>query len=150
MSFTYTNSPATSDRDAIRALVNDTAETGHRLSDETIAWLLGVESSVLYAAAAGAEIISASFADDSKQDRIQVGDLSITAGDESGARSRDYRLLAEVLRERANKKVGAFSGGISISDKDSQESDSDWNRMEFPIGWSDNENSNSTDGRWRF
>ncbi len=128
-------------------MLDDRTETTDSLSDETIAWLLGQHSNVWYAAAAGADIIGASFT--SSVSEKQVGDLKIKTG--AGDPAKQYKTLAESLRRQAAVNgFGAYSGGISRSDKDAQREDTDWDRGSAEIGMHDNPNANSTSGVWRF
>ena len=152
MSFTFTNDPASSNRDAIRILLNDTAgpEGSEALSDETIAWLLTENSSVYYAAAAGADAIASQFT--SSVSEKQVGDLRTKKG--GGDPAAQYVKLAASLRSQAAiKGFKAYSGGISISDKTSQLDDTDRLPDDAAIGMHDNEDgtlAGSTSGRWNF
>lgn len=143
MSFTYTNDPANSNRDAVRVMVNDTTETGHRISDETITWLLSSEPNVTYAAAAAAEFIAGQFAE--AVTTKAVGDLRLTKGDNVGNVAGSYRALAARLRRQA-AMVGAapFSGGISITANDAARDDSDWDRPQTSVGMHDNPPVNSS------
>lgn len=137
MSFTYTNDPANSNRDAVRVMVNDTTETGHALSDETIAWLLTSEANVTYAAAAAADMIAGQFAD--AVTTKQVGDLRLTKGDNVGNVAGSYRALAARLRRQAAMNGAApFSGGISITANDTARDDTDWDRPQTMVGMHDN------------
>jgi hypothetical protein len=150
MSFTFTNDPANSDRDALRILVNDRTETGHDLSDETIAWLLTENGNVYYAAAQAAEIIGSQYT--SSVAEKQVGDLKIKRGDSSGDVAGKYKQLAQDLRRQGGiAGFNAFSGGISIADKDDELSDSDRPQDEAAVGMHDAVAvAASTSGRWDF
>ena len=136
--FTFTNSPATSNRDAVRVLVNDTTETGHALSDATIAWLLSSHSSLWFAAAAAAELIAGQFSADVTEK--QVGDLRLKKGGAGSDPATQYRMLAKHLRTRGALlgAKGPFSGGISQTENTNALSDSDYERPRFAVGMFDN------------
>jgi hypothetical protein len=142
---TFTNDPANSNRDAVRVLVNDTNTTNARLSDETIAWLLASEPSLLYAAAAGAEMIAANLVETPTV--VKVGDLMEQKGRSTVTLRGEYTDLAKTLRIRASKGVTPFAGGLSVSDKDARRSDTDWPGTEIEVGLHDNV-SGSTADNW--
>jgi hypothetical protein len=132
MSVTFTNSPAGSNRDLIRILINDT--TG-RLSDEYIAYSLTAEPSVWYAAALCAETISGQF---SQSGDLTVGDLSIRRS------ISEYRNLAKTLRARGSRGAVPFAGGLTVSDKDTEKTDTDRVKPAFSIGMHDDPATDST------
>jgi hypothetical protein len=143
VAFTFTNDPANSNRDAVRVLINDRTETGHRVSDETITWLLSTEASVVYAAAAAAELVAGQFAD--AVTTKAVGDLRLTKGDSAGNVAGSYRALAARLRRQAAMNGAApFSGGISVNANDLARDDSDWSKPQISVGMDDNPPVTST------
>ena len=130
MTWTYSGNPADSDRDKVRFLVFDTDTNEQLLSNEEIAWLLSEQTNVYLAAANAAEAIAAKFAKDIT--RSAVG-LSANVGN----RAQFYLELAEKLRNQVgttNKRAEVFAGGLSISGKDSLDSDSDAVQPGFKIG----------------
>lgn len=133
--WTYSGDPASNSRDAVRFLLHDTVESEARISDEEIAWLLTQNGNNVYGAAiAGADNIASSF---SAQARTKtVGALSITYE----ASAIEYRQLARDLRLRRIRAGGfvPYSGGISISDKRINESDTDRDKPFFSRGQDDN------------
>jgi hypothetical protein len=133
--WTYGGDPAANNRDAVRFLLRDTVESQAKISDEEIAWLLSENGNNVYAAAiAGADNVASSF---SSQARTKtVGALSITYE----ASAVEYRQLAKDLRLRRIRAGGIapYSGGISIIDKEAQESDTDWDKPFFSRGMDDN------------
>lgn len=129
MAVTYGNSPAQSNRDLIRTLVNDT--TG-RLSDEFIAWTLTAEPNVWYAAALCAETIGGQLS--------QAGDL--TVGDLSIRRTvNEWRNLAKTLRARGSRGAVPFAGGITQTDKDTEQTAADRPAPSFAVGMHDYDSS---------
>lgn len=132
MSFTFTNNPENTPRDLVRILVNDTAEGSEKVSDETIAWALSSQPSSLLAAAAVADVIAGQFAE--QISKKQVGDLALWYADQAG----HYRSLAKTLRLQGVSGAKPYTGGISISDKQAKESDTDRPLPAFAIGQMDN------------
>lgn len=132
--WTYSGDPSSSLRDAVRFLIRDTDEANAKVSDEEIAWLLTQNNDDVYSAAIyAADNVATYF---SNQIRTKtVGALSITYA----ATATEYRLLAKDLRLR-RIRFGAFipySGGISKSDKETNESDTDWSKPAFSRGMHD-------------
>lgn len=118
MSWTYSNAPATVARDAVRLLVGDTDSTDQLVSDEEITWAVAQGPTTL-AAARIAEVIAGRF---SRRADKEVGDLSLRASQKAKA----YLVLAQRLQVRANLVAGVpYAGGISVSDKQDQEDDTD-------------------------
>ena len=128
MSATFTNKPATSNRDLIRILIFDTDTSAAKLSDETIDYFLTSEPSVWYAAAMCAETVAGQY---SSKGILRVGDLSIQYG------VAEYRSLAKQLRERGTRGAVPFAGGITQSDKDAELADSNRIMSAFTIGMHD-------------
>ena len=129
MTWTYSGDPASSNRDAVRFLIRDTNESDQLLSDEEIAWLLSQNGSNVYkAAVAGAFTVSASFSDQAVTKTVGALSLSYQA------RSENYKNIARDLKAQYGV-VGAtfapFASGISRDDKETQESDTDWDKPAF-------------------
>ena len=98
MTWTYTNNPSGSSRDALRLAVGDTIENDPRLSDEEVEHFLGLyPDSLDLAAAKAAEAIAARY---SSMAVSYVGDL-----DNSPHLKAEYYLkLARQLRSRAKQE----------------------------------------------
>ena len=109
MSWTYTNNPAGSSRDALRLAVGDTIENDPRLSDEEVEHFLGLyPDSLDLAAAKAAEAIAARY---SSMAVSYVGDL-----DNSPHLKAEYYLkLARQLRSRAKQEEEAVEDSIVAS-----------------------------------
>jgi hypothetical protein len=147
VSFTFINDPANVDRDKVRVLINDTSETTNSLSDETIAWLLSEHSNVWYAAAAACDLFAGTYA--SAVSEKQVGDLKLKTG--AGDPAKQWHDMAKRYRTQAAVKgFKAYSGGISISDADSELADSDRPADQATVGMHDNDGGGSTGARWWF
>lgn len=145
----YTGNPSTSTTDAVRLLIYDVSTSSglNALTDVEITYFLNTEVNTLYAAAAAAETISSKGSNfiTSKS----VGDLEEqTGGSGTISPSVMYRELADKLRMRANLSLKPFSGGISVSDKRTQEADTDWDKPAVRIGIHDNPGSASSSTRF--
>lgn len=121
MSWNYSGDPASSNLDAVRFLIGDTVSTDQQVSDEEITWLLSTSSSdVSQAAILAIESLIARYA--RYPASKTVGDLSISYGD----RIKSYRELLTRIRSGLSLDLAEpFAGGISISDKESRESNTD-------------------------
>lgn len=123
--FTYSGDPNYSERDAVRFLIRDTNEATAQLSDEEIDWMLVESGHSIYRAAMGAvDFIVTNYA--TQAQTRTVGALSITYA----ARADEYRKLALALHSRwlAFTNFAPYAGGISRSDKQANERDTDWDK----------------------
>jgi len=109
LTWTYTNNPSGSSRDALRLAVGDTTENDPRLSDEEVEHFLGLyPDSLDLAAAKAAEAIAARY---SSMAVSYVGDL-----DNSPHLKAEYYLkLARQLRSRAKQEEEAVEESIVAS-----------------------------------
>lgn len=129
MTWTYSGDPAYSNRDAVRFLIRDTNTSDQLLQDEEIAWLLSQNSNNVYKAAmASAYAVSAKFSNQAVTKTVGALSLSYQA------RSEHYKSLALSIKNQY-LSVGAtfapYSGGISVSDKQTEEQDTDWDKPAF-------------------
>jgi hypothetical protein len=102
--YTYSNDPSTSGKDAVRFLCQDTDMTtgSVRLADEEINWILAFQTTNLFlAAAACADIIAGYW---SKVQNTVIGPLAIQRGTQP---AEYYQQLAEALRRMANRFANA-------------------------------------------
>jgi hypothetical protein len=109
LTWTYTNNPTGSRRDALRLAVGDTIENDPRLSDEEVEHFLGLHPDSLdLAAAQAAEAIAARY---SSMAVSYVGDL-----DNSPHLKAEYYLkLARQLRSRAEQEEEAVEESLVAS-----------------------------------
>ena len=127
MTWSYTN-PSASDKDAVRYLVGDTDTTDQQTTDEEITWVLTEESNIYLAGARVAKAISATYA--RKADK-SVGDLRISFK----STKEHYEALAANLEARgATRAAAPYAGGISKTDKETVEEDTDRVEPAFEIG----------------
>jgi len=140
MTWTYTGDPAANTRDEVRFLVGDTDKDDALVQDEEINYAIGVESSTLRAAVRVSRAIAAHYA---RAVEKQVGDLKIKAGE----KYKNYLDIMKALEEEAAGSIpGAspFAGGISTSQKETQENNSDRVAPYFSRDMMDNPNSGSS------
>lgn len=146
MAFTYSGDPGASNLDAVRFLLGDTVEATAQLADAEILWLLTQNTNVYFAAALAADKVAAKYTissgGGSGVKTKTVGALSISY-ESAKERSEEYRTMATSLRFQGAITGGwlPYSGGISKSDKETREQDSDWDRPAFSRGMHDNPGS---------
>lgn len=142
MAWTYTDTPATVPRDAVRLAIGDTDSADPQpVSDAEIAYFLTESNADVPAAAAmAADKLAAYYA---RQADTSNGSLSIGAS----ARSAAFAKLAARIRARRGAASGAsmFAGGLSISGKENLASDADAVQPFFRIGMDDLPGSYSPD-----
>lgn len=133
MAWSYSGNPSSSSKDKVRFLIGDTDITDPQLSDEEVNAILADFPNVYSAAIQLVRGLIAKYA--RKVDK-SVGDLSISyskIGD-------SYRALLASLQSQA-AVAGAvappYAGGISVSDKNAQDSDTDRVPPTFAIGMHD-------------
>jgi hypothetical protein len=136
----YTGNPSTSAPDAVRLYIGDisTSTASELFSDGEIDFFVSeYANSALAAAAAVKSIIGTSRAKTvAGAVSKQVGDLKLNFGDNVN--------IADILTGKAKqlrvlgvRKVKPYAGGISESDKDATESDTDLDPYHFKIGMFD-------------
>lgn len=121
MAWSYSGNPASSSKDAIRFLIGDTRSDDSLVQDEEIAWALTQHSSIYAAAALVAESIASYFA--TQATSVIIGPIR----EDYGQRAKDYTAKAKDLRNKATERgtINFFCGGISVSDKETSEADTD-------------------------
>ena len=141
MTWTYAGDPAANARDAIRFLIGDTDTTDQLLSDEEIAWVnteasgTSTGTTALYDAAYRCCLTIASKL--AREADKQIGDLSVSMSQ----RAKAYREQASSLKELSGREGGVpipYAGGITISDKEVDEDNSDLFRSWFSSGQFEN------------
>lgn len=138
----YTGNPETVPADAVRLLIGDTSTGSPVLSDAEVSYFINTYGNVLLAASYALENIVVNTGGSISEK--QVGDLRIKY--ESGGGSGGLWGLAKSLRARAARTSGnPYAGGISESDRDTIESDTDRSKPAFTVG--DTDNPGTEDGR---
>ena len=133
MTWTYTGSPGTSERDQVRFYVQDTDVTRPLLADEEIDFLLGqwrdAYNSPLYVAAVCAEVIAAKF----------VGEVNVSADGvnvDQGSLFQRYNELADSLRAQYKALYGVQAP--VEGDMFSVDYDPSLTPLSFGVGFQDN------------
>ena len=99
MAWTYSGNPASSLKDSVRFLVGDTDTTDQIVTDEEIAWALGVVDDSIYQAAHDLCVsLAAKFA--RMATSKSVGDLSLSYSDRSSA----FHSLADRILDLASRR----------------------------------------------
>lgn len=130
----YRGNPSTDTADEVRLLIGDTSTGAEIFADGEIDYFLAANANPHLAASAAVRSLIGSTRASSLAGVMskQVGDLKI-----------DYRTVsvtdllqikARELRTQGVRKVKPYAGGISRSDKDAAESDTDRIGSEFKIG----------------
>lgn len=141
MTWTYSGNPASSARDAIRFLIGDTDTTDQLVSDEEIAWVnteasgTSTATTALYDAASRCCLTIASKL--ARQADKSIGDLSVSLSQRSTA----YKAMAMEMKGLAARSGNVpipYAGGITISDKDIDQENSDIFRTWFVAGQFEN------------
>ncbi len=120
MTFTYASTNLTTDLAKVRRLIGDTSSASAEFTDEEVTFFIGEEGTIYGAASIACESLAAKYA--KKVDK-SAGDLRISLSH----KYEHFKGLAEKFRLDAKTKgaPSLYAGGISVSDKDTQESDSD-------------------------
>jgi hypothetical protein len=135
MAWTYdTATLATSTLTQVRLLIQDTQTARQLFQDEEINWAISAEANVYTAAAALCDMLVAKAGNVKSK---SVADTSITYDVQM------YRGLASILRSRGAGHQVPFAGGISISDKEVQQQDTDAVQPRLFRGLADNPNANT-------
>lgn len=135
MTWTYSNAPNTTARDAVRVLSGQNSSADDLLvTDEEIVFFLAQRNSNNYGAAQMAcETLASKYAGKAQQKGI--GQLSIGYGE----RSRLFATRAkELSMSLLRTGVSPYVGGISESDRDVDRADTDAVQPAFEIGGDDN------------
>ena len=130
--WSYSGDPSDSTRDKVRFLIGDTDNSDRQFSDEEVDAILADNGDEPYSTAIA--LIEGLIARYSRYITKSVGDLSISYGD----RVKQYQSLLTGLKTKASIKLcKPYAGGISISDKQIDEGDSDRVQPSFYKGMHD-------------
>ncbi len=137
MTWTYTSSDLpTSQLFQVRFEVGDVISNDQQLQDEEINYVLTVEPSVQTAGARCCEELARRYA---RKVDYHAGKLSIS----NSQKSKAYAALAKDLRQRSLLSAGGYLGGMSISDKVTENEQSDRVQPAFFRGMTDNQDASS-------
>ena len=135
--WTYTGNLATSNKDVVRFLCGDVDDGDPQVSDEEIAFALTDEGNVYAAAAVICEHLSARWAREASRS-INAG-AGLSTSINLSERSKAYAQKAKDLRVRASTSAGmVYAGGISQSDKEANQDDTNLVPPAFFKGMFDN------------
>jgi hypothetical protein len=131
MTWSYSAALA-ADKDRVRLLVGDTDASDPQLQDEELNYLIAQRGDVTLAAADAARALVARY---SRQ--VDTSNLSLSVS--ASKRAEAYRTLAEDLDAKALSLGGAemFVGGLTISGKETLDSDTSAVQPSFSIGQDD-------------
>lgn len=117
--FTYTGSP-TDNLSKVRLLIGDTIESDVLLTDDEINFFITLEPVIFRAASKAAEAIAARF---SREHDESIGKTRISFSQ----KFKQFMDLAKSLKDQASRLglVNISSGGISVSDKETEVKDTD-------------------------
>ena len=124
MTWSYGGDPSAQLRDAVRFYIGDTVAADPQLSDEELDYLLGIALTAQASALAACDMLIAKY---SRMVDRSIGSLSISASQ----RSANYQTLRATLAESftsgslATIGLHVYAGGISVSDKETNEGDGD-------------------------
>lgn len=133
MAWTYEPAKiATSTLYQVRRLIGDVIQNDPQLQDEEIAFALTQRSSIYGAAADCARMLAGQF---SRRATTSVTGMNVQFSNQAIA----YSKLADQFETLANARGGAlpYAGGISVTDKQNQEADTDRVGGQYAIGMDD-------------
>lgn len=135
MSWTYTQNPASSTKDAVRFLVQQTSTNDPVLvQDAEIDWAILQSGNAYSAAVMVGEVMLQRYASNDAQS-LTVGNLSETYGDRS---ARLQVTLASLKRQMALRGVQPSAGGITVDSRLAHLADTTLTPHVFAVGMDDN------------
>lgn len=130
MSWSYSGDPRDSVLDQARFLAQLTDDTNQRVTNEELTWLLSENGDDPYAAAAAAASrVAAQYADQADK---SVGDLSISYSQRASQFAELAGALEKEKKSNAAFRVAPYAGGISVTDKDAERTDT---TRSSPFAW---------------
>jgi hypothetical protein len=137
---TWSYSPATiatTPKDQIRRLIGDVIQTEQQIADEEILFALTQRSSIYGAAADCCTYIAAQFS--RKTDTIVAAGGGGNLKQNYSQQARSYMAMAARFETLSVARGGAvpYAGGVSVSDKQNNENDTDRVAPQFNIGMMD-------------
>ena len=142
MSFSYSGDPASSDKDAVRFLIQDTVASSKEFEDEEITYMLTTKGNVRSAAILALKTLASKYA--TAVDKA-VGDLRLSLSQKYD----HYVSLIKQFEGEAAMVALPFAGGISVSNKETYEADSDRVQPRFTKTLHDYDDDYTQDGDGR-
>ena len=148
MTWTYSGDPATNARDAIRFLTGDTDTNDQLINDEEIAWtnnqVTGSDTATTALYEVSYRVMVAIASKFSRLADQSVGDLKVDMYQKAtNAREQAKLLYAQASRE--GNTPTPYAGGISVSDKENDEDNSDIVQPYFSRGQFTNSRGGAND-----
>ena len=148
MTWTYSGDPATNARDAIRFLTGDTDTNDQLINDEEIAWtnhqVPGSDTATTALYEVSYRVMVAIASKFSRLADQSVGDLKVDMYQKAtNAREQAKLLYAQASRE--GNTPTPYAGGISVSDKEIDEDNSDIVQPYFSRGQFTNSRGGAND-----
>ena len=148
MTWTYSGDPATNARDAIRFLTGDTDTNDQLINDEEIAWtnnqVTGSDTATTALYEVSDRVMVAIASKFSRLADQSVGDLKVDMYQKAtNAREQAKLLYAQASRE--GNTPTPYAGGISVSDKEIDEDNSDIVQPYFSRGQFTNSRGGAND-----
>ena len=148
MTWTYSGDPATNARDAIRFLTGDTDTNDQLINDEEIAWtnnqVTGSDTATTALYEVSYRVMVAIASKFSRLADQRVGDLKVDMYQKAtNAREQAKLLYAQASRE--GNTPTPYAGGISVSDKEIDEDNSDIVQPYFSRGQFTNSRGGAND-----
>ena len=148
MTWTYSGDPATNARDAIRFLSGDTDTNDQLINDEEIAWtnnqVTGSDTATTALYEVSYRVMVAIASKFSRLADQSVGDLKVDMYQKAtNAREQAKLLYAQASRE--GNTPTPYAGGISVSDKEIDEDNSDIVQPYFSRGQFTNSRGGAND-----
>lgn len=132
MTWTYSGDPAASDLDAVRFTVGDTDKTDELVQNEEISYVLGLQANdINRTGAVVCEAISARFA-------REVDSGSSDLKESASQKAKAYRERAKELRALAGIDAEPVFGGITLSELETRDLDTNAVQPSFRVGQDDN------------
>jgi hypothetical protein len=136
MTWSYSGNPSTSAKDEVRFLVGDTDTTEQLVQDEEINYALAEQPNTRLAAANVADSIGAKF---SRKTDVRLGDYTVSYNKLASG----FFTLANQLRNSSKNNAGIiaipYAGGISQTEIDTSEQDTDLVQPKFKVDMMTNE-----------
>lgn len=137
MTWTYSGDPATNARDSIRFLTGDTDTNDQLINDEEIAWVnnqvTGSDSATTALYEVAYRVMLAIASKFSRLADQSVGELSVSMSQKAEA-AREQAAQLKVLALREGSVPTPYLGGMSVSDKEIDDENSDMVRPSFRRG----------------
>lgn len=136
MPWSYSGDPSSSETDTVHFLLGDTDATDALLQDEEIAFLISQwDGNLYFAAAAGAEQLAERFA---REVPFSADGANIDLSRLTDAYTQAAQRLRKLGRTQSGRGAYPYTGGISQSDVDRVNADTDRVPTSISVGMHDN------------